>query len=406
MPYVNDIPSLQDFKNLIGHNYSKISAMMRRRSQRIIDIDPIFFALKNVEAYRNPGPNRDATIYRIRFLRNECIAWLSKYFMDISKEGEGIDGLARSCHNLMEKLITENYIGKGRTVKGNQDNLNRAHLAQRDDDLSLVLPGGGKIGKSVAPGYTVERGTAGHYSNVPDYHGYKNKFPAERMSEDDYMKELYLDLIRNGTVYGFSGLGTIITSGVKYCNDQERLAYKVSLNGDGYLRWGNGELVDTSGMSTNKTGRGWGIFVVDMGQDFYINSHSTGKFHHSSFLSGEVVFSAGEICVSNGILVGLTNKTGHYKSGADELYRALLLLQRHRYGPKICGGIGEGIDCVSVSDPFKADGRWRLANDVIEAGGDLTDHTLIGKAAATVPGPDTMEHIARRVEHKMNEIIV
>lgn len=42
MPYVNDIPSLQDFKNLIGHNYSKISAMMRRRSQRIIDIDPIF----------------------------------------------------------------------------------------------------------------------------------------------------------------------------------------------------------------------------------------------------------------------------------------------------------------------------------------------------------------------------
>ncbi len=406
MAYVNGIPSLQDFKILIGRDYvGPMNKMLKKEERRIIDIEPIFNALKSVESHRNPGVDKRVAIKKVRQLRNACIWWQSKYNLDCSKEEDAIRNLKESCHALMEKWITEDYVRKGKVVWKYQDDLNRARSAQKDADLFLNIPGVGSIGKCVDAGYMTERSTAGHYPSVPGYSDYKNRFPAGFISEDDYMKELYLDIINNGSLQNIR-MASIISSGVRYCNDQERLAYKVSLKGDGYLRWGNGELVDTSGMSTNKTGRGWGVFVVDMGQDFYINSHVTGKFHHSSFLSGGVAYSAGEICVSNGILVGLTNKTGHYKSGADELFRALILLQRYRYGPKICGGIGVGMDCVSVSDPFKADGRWRLAKDVIEARGDLTDHALIGKADATAPGPDTMDHIAKRVEHKMNEIIV
>jgi hypothetical protein len=83
---------------------------------------------------------------------------------------------------------------------------------------------------------------------------------------------------------------------VIHCSEQQRLGYKPILTGDGLLRRADGELLDTSVMKSITTGAGWGIFVVDMNMDFYVNAHEKDRFHHSSFLAGEPVLSAGEVC--------------------------------------------------------------------------------------------------------------
>jgi hypothetical protein len=51
--------------------------------------------------------------------------------------------------------------------------------------------------------------------------------------------------------------------------------------------------------------------------------HSIGKFHHSSFLSGQPVASAGEISVEQGVVREITRRSGHYKPTAEQLNQFL-----------------------------------------------------------------------------------
>jgi hypothetical protein len=71
--------------------------------------------------------------------------------------------------------------------------------------------------------------------------------------------------------------------------------------------------LDTKDMMTNKSGAGFGIFVMDNTGQIYVGSHKVGLFHHSSFLAGGDVAAAGELKASNGKIVSLTDKSGHYK---------------------------------------------------------------------------------------------
>ncbi len=49
------------------------------------------------------------------------------------------------------------------------------------------------------------------------------------------------------------------------------------------------------------------------GRIFASKFQAVGEFHHSSFLSGKPVASAGEIEVANGDVIEISNKSGHYK---------------------------------------------------------------------------------------------
>jgi len=73
------------------------------------------------------------------------------------------------------------------------------------------------------------------------------------------------------------------------------------------------------------SGRGWGIFVVDLQGDLYIHKHVEGKWHHSTFLSGGAVQSAGEIVVDNGHIKVITAKSGHYMPTVREMKRFVTL---------------------------------------------------------------------------------
>lgn len=51
----------------------------------------------------------------------------------------------------------------------------------------------------------------------------------------------------------------------------------------------------------------------ETGQIFASKFQKFGEFHHSSFLSGNSVASAGELSVNKGIIEEVTRKSGHYK---------------------------------------------------------------------------------------------
>lgn len=99
--------------------------------------------------------------------------------------------------------------------------------------------------------------------------------------------------------------------GVAYLDASTNGSYKITIaNGKLYQ---NGKLFDTSDMSTVFSGKGHAIFVQSPKRDFYSASHKMGEFHHSSFLSGASVRSAGEWIVKQGDIKWLSAKSGHYK---------------------------------------------------------------------------------------------
>jgi hypothetical protein len=99
---------------------------------------------------------------------------------------------------------------------------------------------------------------------------------------------------------------------VKYLNEAERQAYRLFMR-DGKLYDAQGNLFDTTN-ATNPESRGHAIFVMDQNGNIYAsNNPAQGKFHHSSFFGGEPVAGAGEIRVENGVLKGLSDRSGHYR---------------------------------------------------------------------------------------------
>ena len=121
------------------------------------------------------------------------------------------------------------------------------------------------------------------------------------------------------------GAGRQVAYNVEYLGEGFRDRYRVQFQ-DGKLHR-NGVLFDTANQKTGFSGWGSAIFVI--GPDgFYSGSHSVGEFHHSSFLSGGAVLGAGEIKTnSEGQIISISNKSGHYKPGKGELINTLKFLQ-------------------------------------------------------------------------------
>jgi hypothetical protein len=94
---------------------------------------------------------------------------------------------------------------------------------------------------------------------------------------------------------------------------------------------------------------------MDFDGQLYLGEHTVGEFHHSSFLSGMPVREGGEVAINNGVIVGLTNKTGHYKSRPQELNYVMSRL--------ILNFVD--VSNIAVQDPFKKPGHWFTGTDAI-----------------------------------------
>jgi hypothetical protein len=117
--------------------------------------------------------------------------------------------------------------------------------------------------------------------------------------------------------------GAVWGTKVKYLSGDCRLKYQVKIK-DGKFYDAEGNLFDTSKARSAFGGSGNAIFVMDESGNIYASAvHSIGKFHHSSFLSGKPVASAGEIIVEKGVVKEITRRSGHYKPTAEQLSQFL-----------------------------------------------------------------------------------
>ena len=119
----------------------------------------------------------------------------------------------------------------------------------------------------------------------------------------------------------------------------------------------------TRGMWTAFSRDHFAIWVCSPNGIFYSNSHRVSKFHHSSFLAGGRVLAAGEWVVSQGLILLITHKTGHYMASAQNLLNAVRLLDART-------DLRDTV--VAQTDYATGTTRYVKARDFLAAGGNAS----------------------------------
>jgi hypothetical protein len=115
---------------------------------------------------------------------------------------------------------------------------------------------------------------------------------------------------------------------VKYLAPQEREAFRLRFK-DGLIFGADGSLFDTSEAVSLHSSTPKAIFVMDAtGEFFAAHNQIIGQFHHSSLAAGEPVAAAGELLVLGGLLIEISNKSGHYRPGRLFMDQAIDSLAR------------------------------------------------------------------------------
>lgn len=137
--------------------------------------------------------------------------------------------------------------------------------------------------------------------------------------------------------------------GVRYLSPAEKFMYRVKFDGDKLTRRSREELrqfkvsmmmdaarikdaakfkaFSTHGYDTLYNGPGFAIWVCGPTGKFYSHRHKKDVFHHSSFFAGQEVLCGGEWAVSNGELLMVCDKTGHYGATQADFHKTCKLLQ-------------------------------------------------------------------------------
>jgi len=137
--------------------------------------------------------------------------------------------------------------------------------------------------------------------------------------------------------------------GVRYLSRAEKFQYRVKFSDEGpFLRRSRDELralkvstrlnladmkqaaqfqlFSTAGYDTLYNGSGFAIWVCGPTGKFYSHRHKKDTFHHSSFFAGDEVICGGEWAISQGELVMICDKTGHYAATQADFHKACKLL--------------------------------------------------------------------------------
>ena len=176
--------------------------------------------------------------------------------------------------------------------------------------------------------------------------------------------------------------------GVQYLAPDERWRHWVVFSNDRKL-WsydaGSADFArfSTRAHSTAFSGAGFAIYVCSPGGTFYTGSHKVSEFHHSSFLAGGRVMGAGEWVVSNGVILLMTHKTGHYQASPRNLLDTLHQLKQRT-------SIDRTI--VAVTDYATNTTVHVNANDWIKANGNTA-------ACARVQNIDPVKQARLRCSH-------
>ncbi len=118
-------------------------------------------------------------------------------------------------------------------------------------------------------------------------------------------------------------------------SEQEREQYELTVD-NGTIKQGKPpQVYDTGSLQSFFEGSGWAIFVMSEDGRIYSAPQLIGRFQHSSFFAGGALASAGEIRVENGRLIGISNKSGHYRP--NWLFLVQVLQELRSRGVKLEG---------------------------------------------------------------------
>lgn len=190
----------------------------------------------------------------------------------------------------------------------------------------------------------------------------------------DWVKSEYLPAaMASGDYPQMMKAKTLNEKQVRYLDAEARGDFEVQVRG-GLVIAPVEQKFHTGTLTTAFSGSGWAIFVMSTEGKVYTGSHDTGKFHHSSFLSGLPVVAAGEWAVDQGRVRAVTAKSGHYKPTPAMFNRMLDWLAN--------GGVN--LLTVAVKpQPWDRAAKWNPAMHVWKAGGKTVDVTI--RAPKAVP---------------------
>ena len=235
-----------------------------------------------------------------------------------SKRSTGVVAMQSMALSKAEELTR----AKKRRAKGNWQRAVKATKPVRVKEGSAAKPLDEKYWKELrAPHYAgfvlesifKEWAQSKTYKNLDDWVE-SEWLPKARASKDPSHAYKVAELEKNRVAY-LKGRGN-------------RKPYLIRVRG-GRVFTASGKPFHTGDHSTAFSGKGWAIFVMSPARHVYSGSHDVGKFHHSSFLSGGPVLSAGEWVVRNGEVLAVTAKSGHYKPSTQMFYQMLRKLKRN-----------------------------------------------------------------------------
>lgn len=207
---------------------------------------------------------------------------------------------------------------------------------------------------------------------------------------------------------------------VQYLGAGQRDIFRVKMEEGKLLKLDDIPL-ETSQFTTHFSGAGRAIFVMDPSGNLYVGPQEVGLHHHSSFLSGGRVICAGEIETdSEGIIVYISNLSGHYRPSANALINFLGVLQE--------SGFDLEDVAVHIGTPFGTFLDYRSADRLVSSpetplpdtftyrGLCFNFNTVSGKVRvcdkrfesgfSLVPTGDAAALIARRTEQKVHDLIL
>lgn len=110
-------------------------------------------------------------------------------------------------------------------------------------------------------------------------------------------------------------------------SNPERAALELKPGNGGITQGTPPTLFSTNNMHSVASGAKYAIFAMSRSGRIYATNHRISRVHHTSPLAGGDVAAAGEMVVQNGVLLCITNKSGHYAPNERHLVQVLQEVQ-------------------------------------------------------------------------------
>lgn len=163
------------------------------------------------------------------------------------------------------------------------------------------------------------------------------KFSAKELPEKAAKGDKETHGIVKPTSYTGTAQEILAANGVLYLDKHDASAYHLVNIKKGKLYLGD-QLLDSSDAlelgphDSKPVSSKRAIYVISQDGKLYVSKYSfAGKFHHSSFLAGAPVISAGMMVVENGVIKSINDQSGHYLPAACNFKNGIRVLIEQGY---------------------------------------------------------------------------